>query len=111
MTMKFTILTISMMAGVFTRVLPQNTHANWAKHIECSENSAFNNVICDGETVIANGYWFLNGEYDGITLPNSLSSNALIAKMDLKGNVLWHTTMTGEGYETFFDLALDNQKK
>lgn len=87
----------------------QHTYAEWTKHIIANEQSAFNNILYDGESMITNGYWFLGAEYDGISLPNYTSSNTLIVKKDLNGNIIWHTTMVGEGYETFFDMALDSE--
>lgn len=87
----------------------QHTTAEWSKHIIANEQSAFNNIVFDGESIITNGYWYLDGEYDGVSLPYYTSSNALIVKMDLDGNIIWNATMVGEGYETFFELALDSE--
>ncbi len=94
---------------ISTRVHSQHTFALWSKHIEAVEQSAFNNAIFDGQDIIVNGYWYLSAEYDGLELPYSLSSNTLLFKMDLDGNILWHTTMLGDGYETFFDIELDSE--
>lgn len=87
----------------------QHTHSDWTRHILANEQSAFNNILFDGESLITNGYWYLTAEYEGIGLPYYTSSNALIVKSDLNGNRIWHATMVGEGYETFFDMALDSE--
>lgn len=93
---------------LITKVYSQHTHADWSKHINANEQSAFNNILFDDESLITNGYWYLAAEYEGIELPYYTSSNALIVKSDLNGNKIWHATMVGEGYETFFDMALDS---
>jgi hypothetical protein len=94
---------------IIPKTYSQHTHAEWSKHIIRNEQSAFNNILYDGESVITNGYWFLAAEYESIDLPYYTSSNALIVKSDLNGNKIWHATMVGEGYESFFDMALDSE--
>lgn len=88
----------------------QNAHyATWMKYIESHETSKFNNVIYDGSDIIVNGYWFLDGEFDGIELPYHVASNGLIMKMDTTGKVIWNTKITGDGYESFFDMVMDSE--
>jgi hypothetical protein len=110
MNLKITLTSFLIALSLFLKVGAQHTHADWSKHVIANEDCAFNNILFDGESIIVNGYWFLNAEYDGISLPYYTSSNALIAKKDLDGNIIWHTTMVGEGYETFFSMALDSDK-
>ena len=109
--MKLSIANLSMVISysIIPKTYSQHTHAEWSKHIIANEQSAINNILFDGESVIKNGYWFLAAEYEGIELPYYTSSNALIVKSDLNGNIIWHSTMVGEGYETFFDMALDSE--
>jgi hypothetical protein len=108
--MKARVLLFSLLyMGFMQKVSSQHTFANWSKHFDGHEQNAFNNMLFDGQDIILNGYWFLSAEFEGITLPNYTSSNTLLMKMDLEGNVIWHTTMVGEGYESFFDMALDSK--
>lgn len=109
--MKGKILLISLLfiAASISKGFGQHTYAEWAKHIVGNESSSFNNILFDGEAMIANGHWFLGAEFDGLDLPYHIGSNALIVKMDLEGNMIWHSTMTGDGYDSFFDLALDSE--
>lgn len=87
----------------------QHHHATWAKHIDGHESSSFNNIVYDGEHMIVNGYWFLDASFEGIELPNFLSSNTLLVKMTTDGEIIWYATITGDGYETSFDMALDSE--
>jgi hypothetical protein len=98
-----------LICSLVPQVYSQHTYADWSKHIIANEQTAFNNILFDGESFISNGYWYLGAEYQGIDLPYYTSSNALIVKSDLDGNLIWHATMVGEGYETFFDMALDSE--
>jgi hypothetical protein len=108
--MKARVLLFSLLfIGFMQKVSSQHTFANWSKHFDGHEQNAFNNMLFDGQDIILNGYWFLSAEFEGITLPNYTSSNTLLMKMDLEGNVIWHTTLVGEGYESFFDMALDSK--
>ncbi|MDP2234831.1 MAG: T9SS type A sorting domain-containing protein [Bacteroidales bacterium] len=109
MKLKTAILSLLIFCSLLSKTYSQHTHAEWSKHITANEQTAFNNVLFDGESVISNGYWYLGAEYEGVTLPYHTSSNALIVKSDLNGNKIWHATMVGEGYETFFDMALDSE--
>jgi hypothetical protein len=109
MKLSTTILFLVISCLIFPKAFSQHTHADWSKHINANEQSAFNNILFDGESFISNGYWYLAAEYEGIDLPYYTSSNALIVKSDLNGNKIWHATMVGEGYETFFDMALDSE--
>lgn len=110
MSLKTTLTSFLFALSVILKAGAQHTHADWSKHIVANEDCAFNNILFDGESIIVNGYWFLSAEYDGISLPYCTSSNALIAKTDIEGNLIWHSTMVGEGYETFFSMALDGDK-
>lgn len=109
MTSRITIISLLIAFSTIQFAYSQHTTAEWSKHIIANEQSAFNNILFDGESLITNGYWYLSGEYDGVELPYYTSSNALIVKMDLDGNIIWNATMVGEGYETFFDMALDSE--
>lgn len=109
MKLRITIISLLILFLIIQFAYSQHTPAEWSKHIIANEQSAFNNILFDGESIIANGYWYLSGEYDGVELPYYTSSNALIVKMDLDGNIIWNATMVGEGYETFFDMALDSE--
>jgi len=73
-------------------------------------DDAFNNILFNGESIIVNGYWFLSAKYDAISLPYNTGNNTPIAKKDLDGNIIWHTIIYGEGFETFFNMALDGDK-
>jgi hypothetical protein len=106
---KITFISLLLVTGVFQKVFSQHTYADWAKHIVADENTSFLNILSDGEAIIANGYWFLEAEYDGIELPYHVGSNALIVKTDFEGNIIWHSTLTGDNLDTFFDIALDNE--
>lgn len=101
----FLLINISM----FARGFSQHTHADWAKHIIGSEQTSFLNILNDGEATIANGYWFLEAEYDGINLPYHIGANGLIVKKDFEGNVIWHATIAGDDFEYFSDIALDSE--
>ncbi len=109
MKVSITIILLLVSYSIVPFAYSQHTNAEWSKHIIANEQSAFNNILYDGESLITNGYWYLGAEYDGLSLPYYTSSNALIVKMDLDGNIIWHSTMVGEGYETFFDMALDSE--
>lgn len=93
----------------FNSGLAQHTYADWAKHIVGSENTSFFNILNDGEATIANGYWFLEAEYDGINLPYHIGANGLIVKKDYEGNVLWHATIAGDDFNYFTDITLDSE--
>lgn len=101
----FLLINISM----FARGFSQHTHAEWAKHIIGSEGSSFNNILFSDEAIIANGYWTLEAGFDGIELPYHIGSNGLIVKKDLEGNTIWHATMTGDGWNQFFDINIDSE--
>ena len=101
----FLLINITLLARGFS----QHTYADWAKHIVAEENTSFLNILSDGEALIANGYWLLQAEYDGIELPYHVGSNGLIVKKDLEGNTIWHSTMTGDDWDTFFDIAIDSE--
>lgn len=109
MKLRISIISLLISFSIIPFAYSQHTNAEWSKHIIANEQSAFNNILFDGESIITNGYWYLGAEYDGISLPYYTSSNTLIVKMDLDGNIIWHATMVGEGYETFFDMALDSE--
>lgn len=87
----------------------QHTYGEWVKNIVSHENSSFNNMLTDGESVIVNGYWFLDAVYDDLELPYHVGSNGLILKKDLEGNTLWHSTLTGDNLDIFFDMTLDSE--
>ena len=87
----------------------QHTYAEFDKHIVGNENSSFDHILFDGDAIIVNGYWFLEADYDGLELPYHIGSNGLIVKMDLTGNIIWHSTMTGDNFDTFFDIELDSE--
>ncbi|MDP3443078.1 MAG: T9SS type A sorting domain-containing protein [Ignavibacteria bacterium] len=109
MKLSIAILSLVITFSILPETYSQHTYAEWSKHIMTNEQSAFNNILFDGESIITNGYWYLDAEYDGVELPYYTSSNALIVKTDLNGSLIWHATMVGEGYETFFDMALDSE--
>lgn len=88
----------------------QHHYADWHKHINGQSSSSFNNILYDGENLIANGHWFLSGNFEDIELPTFISANTLLVKMSKDGDIIWHSTVTGEGYESFFDMALDSDK-
>ncbi|PKP39073.1 MAG: hypothetical protein CVT98_03420 [Bacteroidetes bacterium HGW-Bacteroidetes-15] len=106
---KTLLFTLLLVAGIISKGISQHTYADWAKHIVAQENTTFLNILSDGDAIIANGYWFLQAEYDGLELPYHVGSNALIIKKDLEGNIIWHSTMTGDNLDTFFDIALDSE--
>jgi len=109
--MKGKILLFSLLfaAAILNKGFSQHTYAEWAKHIVAQENTTFLNILSDGEALIANGYWFLEAEYDGIELPYHIGSNGLIVKKDFEGNIIWHSTMTGDDFNNFFDIAIDSE--
>lgn len=107
---KITFIALLLVFGILQKVSSQHTYADWSKHIVAEENSTFLNILSDGEAIIANGFWYLDAEFDGIDLPFHVGSNALIVKMDTEGNVIWHVTMTGDNLDTFFDIAVDSEK-
>lgn len=88
----------------------QHHYADWHKHINGQASSSFNNILYDGENLIANGHWFLSGDFEDIELPYFISANTLLVKMSKDGDIIWHTTVTGDGYESFFDMAFDSDK-
>ncbi|TVQ15267.1 MAG: T9SS C-terminal target domain-containing protein [Bacteroidetes bacterium] len=110
--MKAKILFVSLLVSltIFTKGFAQHTYADWSKHIVGHENSSFNNILFDGEAIIANGFWTLEADFDSIELPNHIGSNGLIVKKDLEGNTIWHSTMTGDGWNQFFDFTIDSEK-
>lgn len=93
----------------FNSGLAQHTYADWVKHIIGSENTSFLNILNDGEAIIANGYWFLEADYDGINLPYHIGANGLIVKKDFEGNILWHATIAGDDFNYFSDITLDSE--
>ncbi len=108
--MKQLVLIVSVVFAGFLQNNAQTQFSSWVKHIEGVESSAFNNIVFDGTDIIANGYWFLDATFEDVELPYFTSTNALLVKMDTSGNLKWHTIMTGDGYETFFDMAVDSEK-
>ncbi|MEE4178633.1 MAG: T9SS type A sorting domain-containing protein [Bacteroides sp.] len=106
---KFLLFSLFLVSAILNKGFSQHTYAELAKHIVGNESTSFNNILFDGETIIANGYWFLEAEYDGLELPYHVGSNGLIVKKDLEGNIIWHSTMTGDDFDTFFDIALDSE--
>lgn len=106
---KILLFSLLFVSAIFYKGFSQHTYSEWAKNIVGNENSSFNNILFDGEAIIANGYWFLEAGYDGIELPYHLGSNGLIVKKDLEGNIIWHSTITGDDFDSFFDIALDSE--
>lgn len=95
---------------VSLRLNAQHHFSEWAKNIDGHENSTFNNILYDGKDVVINGYWMLDANFAGIELPNFTSANALLVKMDTNGLVLWSAMVTGDGYESFYDMTFDSDK-
>jgi hypothetical protein len=95
--------------GIFSSKA-QHHFGEWTKHIDGHENSTFNNILYDGKDVVINGYWMLDASFEGIELPNFTSANALLVKMDTNGMVLWSAMVTGDGYESFYDMTFDSDK-
>lgn len=106
---KIVLFTILFVTAFFNHSFSQHTHAEWAKHIVAQENTSFLNIISDGEALIANGYWFLEAEYDGVELEYHIGANGLIVKKDSEGNIIWHATITGDDFNYFFDIAFDSE--
>lgn len=95
--------------GLFFQAKAQHHFADWHKYIDGHETSKFNNILFDGTSIIVNGFWMLDASFQEIDLPYFLGSNTLLVKMDTLENVLWNTTITGDGYENFYDIALDSE--
>ena len=74
---KTLLFSLLLVAGIFSKGFSQHTYADWSKHIVAQENTTFLNTLWDGEALIANGYWFLQAEYDGIELPYHIGSNEI----------------------------------
>lgn len=91
-------------------VLAQHQYADWVKTLESDHNNtSFNNILFDGENYILNGYYYIEGSFNGIPLPEAIGSNGLITKIDPAGNHLWLTTVTGDDAVTFYDMAFDSE--
>ncbi len=88
----------------------QTHYADWIKTIESAAHGStnINNVLYDGNNLIVNGS-YLGGDanFSGQILPGGIGGNSVIAKLTTEGSILWTTTMTGDNYGGFFDMALD----
>jgi hypothetical protein len=93
-----------------SNLIAQTHYAEWVETIESINhgNTNINNVLHDGTDLIVNGS-YLNGEgsFLGQALPGGGGSNGLIAKLTTEGALLWATTLTGDNFGGFFDMALD----
>lgn len=107
---------IYLLATVFffaAQSLTAQTHfAEWVKTIETANhgNTNINNVLYDGTNVIVNGS-YINGvsNFLGQELPGGIGSNGVIAKLTTEGERIWTTTLTGDNFGEFFDMALDSE--
>lgn len=73
------------------------------------EGSNFNNIVSDGESIIANGVYTTTGNFQGIDLPEAVGKNAMITKMDLNGDYQWISTLTGSNIDAFYDMVVDSE--
>lgn len=101
------VLLIMLMSHV---ALAQHQYADWVKTLDSEHNNtSFNNSLFDGENYVLNGYYFIEGSFNGIVLPEAIGANALITKIDPAGNLIWHTTVTGDDAVAFYDMAFDSE--
>ncbi|HEY9115775.1 MAG TPA: T9SS type A sorting domain-containing protein [Bacteroidales bacterium] len=101
-------LLVALLITFNTAVIAQTQYAEWVKILHTtSENSHFNDVLFEGESLLLNGSYFGNGNFEGNELPEALAANGLICKTDLNGQVEWITTVYGSGMDAFYDIAVD----
>lgn len=103
------LFSLLLIAGGLNKGFSQHNYAEFSDHIVGNENSSFDQILYDGEALIINGYWFLEAEFDGLGLPYHVGSNGLIVKKNLEGDIIWHSNITGDDFETFFDIAVDSE--
>jgi len=104
------LLSIVLIGWLIGNAQAQKDLGVWAKQIEGHESSYFNNVLYDGKDIIVNGTWLLDAEFEQLALPYHVGTNALIAKLDTAGNIKWSATLTGDSYDSVFDMVLDSDK-
>lgn len=103
-------LLVTIILVIINGISAQTHYVDWIKTIESANhsNTNINNVLHDGSDLIVNGsYLGGEGSFSGQILPGGIGNNSVIAKLTTEGALLWTTTMTGDNYGGFFDMALD----
>jgi len=99
---------VFLIASVFIKA--QENFASWVQFLDGDHNNTnMNNIATDGENLYVNGSYTLNATFFGNELPEDLSTNALLAKLDKSGNLLWYNTIAGDGFDSFYDIATDSE--
>ena len=118
--MKLKILFFALLCCATVNLNAQGDKAKWAKFLggdfevggpalEHTGPAQFNNVIVDGDFIIANGWYEYIACWNGEILPSSDGKNGIVAKLDLDGNVIWTSIITGTGVPSgFFEIAVDS---
>jgi Beta-propeller repeat. len=94
--------------------------AKWAKYLggdaaispEMSHtgDASINNVVLKNNHLYVNGYYSITGCWNGVALPEDIGVNGMVSKLDLDGNVIWTSTITGISFpNNFTDIAVDSQ--
>jgi len=93
---------------LITFIPAQENFAGWRQFLNGEHNNTtINNVITDGENLYVNGSYTFHATFDGISLPEDLSSNSLLTKLDNSGKSVWINTISGDGFDSFYDIAFD----
>ena len=94
--------------------------AKWAKYLggdaaispemSHTEDATVNNAVLKNNHLYVNGYYTMTGCWNGIALPEDIGANGMVSKLDLEGNVIWTSTITGISLpNNFTDIAVDSQ--
>ena len=106
----FTLVLMSVMLLIFANVQAQHHYGEWAKHFVGHGTSAFNNIIYDGQDIIAVGHYIGNDiEFEDLNLPVILGGHTVLLKFDTNGNNVWHTTIAGDGWDFVYDMDIDSE--
>ena len=116
--MKLKVLFVALFCAIVS--LNAQDKAKWAKFLggdiavspalSHTGRAAINNLVLKDGYLFVNGYYAINGCWNGVALPEDIGVNGMISKLDLDGNVQWTSTITGVGYpNSFTDIAVDSK--
>ena len=116
--MKLKVLFVALFCAIVS--LNAQDKAKWAKFLggdiavspalSHTGNAAINNLVLKDGYLFANGYYTIEGCWNGVALPEDIGVNGMISKLDLDGNVQWTSTITGISLpNSFSEIVVDSQ--